>query len=122
VGRFLNSRKILIAVAVMVALVAIVVPTCRMVGCSMDAGYMGFMHSDSTAGIFGSCGGEYSTSFGPDGVIPTAMQSLLLSLIGAVALIATLYAPTLVSRPVYLVDSSPPPPPPEDPLGARFTV
>lgn len=106
----------------MIALVAIVVPTCRMVGCSTEMGYTGFMHAGTTAGFFGTCGGEYSTTSGPEGIIPTVVQSILLSLIGAVALVAKLATPQFVSRPVWLVDASPPPAPPEDPRGERFRV
>ncbi len=120
-SHFVNSRKSLIALAIAVALVAIVVPTCRMVGCSMENGYMGFMHAGSELGLFGSCGGEYTSTAGPEGVIPPGGQSLLLSLFAALAAVAVVFMPQLVSRPVYLVEATLPPPP-EDPLGARFRV
>ena len=48
--RLLDNRKSLIAIAIVVAFVTVVVPTCRMVGCQMEMGYMGFMHPGDTVG------------------------------------------------------------------------
>ena len=119
--RFFNNRKPMIALAVAVALLAIVVPACRMVGCSMEAGYMGFMHSGSALGFFGDCGGEYTSTFGPAGIVPPGGQSLLLTLVAALGVAAFVFSPQLVVGRASSVLSMPPPPP-EDPLGERFRV
>jgi hypothetical protein len=119
--RFFNSRKTMIALAVAVALVAIVVPMCRMVGCSMETGYMGFMHSGSAPGLFGDCGGEYTSTFGPAGIVPPGGQSLLLTLVAALGVAAFVFSPQRVVGHVSDVYAMPPPPP-EDPRGERFRV
>ena len=93
--RLANSRKALIAIMVAVAFVSVVVPTCRMVGCSMDMGAAGMTHHIGSAPSMSStCGGEYSTTDGsPLGVIPVGIETLILALfatlLGARALFAT---------------------------------
>ena len=118
---FINSRKTTIALVIAVALIAIVVPTCRMVGCSMDGGYMGFLNMADEFGMLGTCGGEYQTSTGPESVVPAGLQALLLSLVAAIAAVALVLAPRVETARVVVADSAPPPPP-EDPRGERFRV
>jgi hypothetical protein len=122
--RLLNNRKALIAVAIAVAFVAVVIPTCRMVGCSMDMGSMGamsMMNMGAGLGMSSTCDGEYLTTSTPLAVVPLGAESLVLTLLAAVMAAVVLFSPQMVSRPVLIVDAAPPPPP-EDPLGARFRV
>ncbi|PKQ15768.1 MAG: hypothetical protein CVT67_07890 [Actinobacteria bacterium HGW-Actinobacteria-7] len=120
-SHFLNIRKPLIVLAITVALLAIVVPTCRMVGCSMENGYMGFMHSGSAPGLFSTCDGEYLSTAGPAGIVPAGSSSLLLMIAGALAVVVVRLTPQVVSRLALVADATPPPPP-EDPLGQRIRV
>ena len=95
---------------------------CRMVGCQMQMGsYMGFMHAGDTAGLFSDCGGAWTLSDTPTGVVPSGLQTLLLSLFAFIAAALVLLQPQMVARPVRIVDAAPPPPP-ESPLGVRFRV
>lgn len=115
--RTAHSRA-LIALAIVVAFVAIVVPTCRMVGCSMTGGAMPWGHS-MIPGFFGDCGGTYLTNGAPTAIVPSGVDSLVLALVFAVFAAAALYRPrTVVQR--IVSHSADPPPPPEDPLGQRF--
>jgi len=116
-----NNRKALIAFAIIIAFVAIVVPTCRMVGCQMEMGYMPFMPAGQAFALFSDCGGVWSVSDVPVGVVPVGLETLVLALFAALAAGLVLFQPQLVARPVRIVDATPPPPP-EDPLGVRFRV
>ncbi len=119
--RLLDNRKALIAIAIVIAFVAVVVPTCRMVGCQMEMGYMGFMHPGDTAGLFSDCGGTWSLSDVPEGIVPASINTLVLALFAAIAAVVALVRPQMVARPVLIVDATPHPPP-EEPLGVRFRV
>jgi len=122
VTRLANNRKALIAFAIAVAFVTLVVPTCRMVGCSMEMNSaMGSMSHAMGAVISGTCGGEYVTTTGPLSIVPVGTESLLLSLLAALVAAAVLFSPRVEMRPVRFIDRAPPPPP-EDPRGERFRV
>jgi len=122
--RLLDNRKALIAVAIAIAFVAVVIPTCRMVGCSMDMGSMGSMgmvHMGTGLGMSPSCDGELSTTQGPLAVVPLGAEVLVLVLMAALTVGTMFFSPHTVSRLVLVPDATPPPPP-EDPLGERFRV
>jgi hypothetical protein len=111
-------RKTAVALAIVIALVAIVVPTCRMVGCSME---MGFMSSGMGLGFLPNCGGTYVMSGAPAAVLPAGADSLTLALVAAVVAAIALFRPRVATRLVRIIDAAPPPPP-EDPRGERFRV
>lgn len=117
----LNSRKALITLAVIVAVVAIVVPTCRMIGCSMEMGdVMPFGHQ-MVAGFFADCGGTYVMNGAPSAVVPSGADALTTALIAAVFGALALFAPRMaVSRVVAF--SASPPLQPEPPLGVRLRL
>jgi len=120
--QLLDNRKTLIAIAIVIAFVTVVVPTCRMVGCQMQmGGYMGFMQPGDTAGLFSDCGGAWTLSDTPVGIIPASVNALVLALFAAIAAAVVLLRPQMVARPVRIVDAAPPPPP-EEPRGERFRV
>lgn len=120
--RIIDNRKALIALTIIVAFVAVVVPTCRMIGCSMEmTGYMGFMHGGADLGFFSDCGGTWTTSTTPIGIVPAAIESLLLALVALVAAVAARFSPTLAVSRVRVVYATPPPPP-QDPRGERLRI
>jgi len=120
--KLFNSRKTLIAIAIVIAFVTVVVPTCRMVGCQMQMGsYMGFMHGGDALGFFSDCGGTWSVSDVPVGVIPSGISTLLLAFISAFFAATMLLRPQVVVEAVRFVDADPPPPP-ESPRGERLRV
>lgn len=122
----LDSRKALIALTIVVAFVAIVIPTCRMIGCSMDMAKMGVMdamhHMGSGFILTSSCDGEWSTTTSPFAVVPPGLETFLISLFAAALAAITFFSPQMASRLVHIVDAIPPPLLPQDPLGARFRV
>lgn len=114
----LANRKALIALAIVVAFVAIVVPTCRMVGCSMGAMPFGEMEMP---GFFGACGGTFVTSGAPSAVVPAGADSLTVALVSLVLAAAVFFQPKV--RAVHItMHPADPPPPPEDPLGMRQLI
>jgi hypothetical protein len=116
---FVHNRRFLMPLVIAMALVAIAVPTCRMVGCEMDMGAMPFMPHG--AGFYNQCSGEWVTSAGPAGVVPPGVDTLMLTLMAAVLVAVVLFSPMMSARPVFAF-SAQPPPPPEDPRGERFRV
>jgi hypothetical protein len=116
-----HSRRVLIALAIVVAMVAIVVPTCRMVGCSMQMGDVRPFGHQTVAGFFSDCGGEYVMSGSPSAIVPSGSDSLTLSMLALLfAVLAFAATPRSVPRPVFA--GSVPPRPPESPLGVRLTL
>jgi hypothetical protein len=115
-----NNRRVAMALVVMMAVVAIAIPTCTMIGCDMEMnGGMPFMPSGS--GIFNSCPGEWVTNTGPLGVIPNGAENVVLALSVAIIAVAVTLAPRRTTAPVR-ISAADPPPPPEDPLGQRTRI
>jgi hypothetical protein len=108
------------ALVVMMAVVAIAIPTCTMIGCDMAmTGGMPFMPSG--AGIFNACSGEWVTSTGPAGVLPSGLENIVIVLGALVVAVAINLAPR-ESTSMVRVLAAEPPPPPEDPLGQRTRI
>lgn len=118
-----NMNRFALTLAIMMALVAIAIPTCQMVGCDMGLMPSGAMPFMPDGGAYTDCPGEWVVnSGGQSGIIPSGIDSMTLTLLaGIVALAVFVLAPNVqVSRvQSYRTD---PPPPPEDPLGMRFRV
>lgn len=115
-----QMRKTMLALAIVIAIVAVVVPTCRMVGCSMDMGPMGFMHFGGV-GFSSHCGGTWVTNVAPDAVVPSGADGLTLALVAMVAAALALLMPKMTASPVRVIEPTPPPPP-QDPRGERFRI
>jgi hypothetical protein len=116
----INNRQALIALAIVVAFVAIVVPTCRMVGCSMS-GATPWGHHGGVLGMYSDCGGTYVTNTTPVAVVPSGADALTLALVSAVMGVVALAKPPVVVQTIAS-HASDPPPPPEDPRGERLRV
>ena len=73
----------MLPLAVVVAIVAIAVPTCRMVGCDMgDAGAMPFVPHNGPH-VSSMCLGQWELSTSPTGIVPSGSDPLVLSLVAA---------------------------------------
>ena len=115
-----NNRRVAMALVVMIAVVAIAIPTCTMIGCDMGmSGGMPFMPSGT--GMYNSCAGEWVTSSGPVGVLPSGAENLLLALGAAIVAVTVTLAPRQAAVPAWVLVAEPPPPP-EDPLGQRARI
>jgi hypothetical protein len=115
-----NNRRVAMALVVMMAVVAIAIPTCTMIGCDMSmSGGMPYMPSGT--GIFNSCAGEWITNTGPAGVLPSGLENIVLALGAFVVAVAITLAPRESTRTVRVLAAEPPPPP-EDPLGQRTRI
>lgn len=107
---------------VAVAVVAVAIPTCQMIGCSMDmSGGMMAISTHPGPSLGNACDGLWVTSSGPLGVAPSEFANLLLGLVAAIVAAAVLFSPRPAMRPVRLVDAHGPPPPLE-PRGERVIV
>jgi len=115
----IHNRKALVALTIIVAFVAVVVPTCVMVGCSMG-GAMPFGHLDMTS-LYSDCGGTYVTNTAPSAIVPAGADSLVLALVSAVLAALVLFRPAPTVQTIR-VHASDPPPPPEDPRGERLRL
>ena len=117
---FAHMRRMLLPLAIVVAIVAIAVPTCRMVGCDMSMGAMPFVPFNGSH-ISADCPGQWEVFTAPSSTLPSGSYSLILTLVAALVAAVVLFAPQVAPRPV-LARVSNPPPPPEDPRGERFRV
>ncbi len=116
-----DNRKALLVIATIVAFVAIVVPSCRMVGCSMEMGGAMPFPGQVGAGFFGDCGGTIAANGTPVAIVPSGADALVLALVGMVLAAVALFARQPSVEPVRVWREDPPPPP-EEPRGERFRV
>ena len=116
-----NMRRFVLPLAIVVAIVAIAIPTCRMVGCDMgDMGAMAFVpHSGPSASSM--CPGQWEFSSSPAGIVPTGGDPIALGFLAALVAAIVLSVPQRTGRLAlaYVGDS---PPPPQSPRGERFRV
>jgi len=114
-------RRFLLPLAIVVAIVAVAIPTCRMVGC--DMGDMGAMSFIPFGGAHASsmCPGQWEFSSSPTGIVPSGSDPLVLGFLAALVAAFVLVVPQRSGRPTlaYVGD---PPPPSQDPRGVRFRV
>lgn len=108
------------SLAVVIAVVAIMVPTCVMVGCTMSGGMMYVPFSD-TPSVSSSCGGTYVYSKTPVGVMP-ADASTLIAFVAALLIAVAFVAPRLVAQGPVRALCGGPPPPPDDLGGVRLLI
>jgi len=113
-------RRMVLPLAIVLAVVAIAIPTCRMVGCDMSMGAMPFVPF-SGSHVSADCPGEWGVFTTPASTLPSSSDSLILTLAAALFAGVLLMAPQVVARPV-LARVSNPPPPPDEPRGERFRV
>jgi ABC-type spermidine/putrescine transport system permease subunit II len=105
------------AMVIIIAMVAVLLPLCMMVGCDMSASQM---LGSSTLGFSNACVSTM-TSNAQAAIAPGNLQSLILTLVAALGAVFILTTPQFTMRLVRVVAEDPPPPP-EDPRGARFLV
>lgn len=116
-----DMRKLALPLILVVAVVAVIIPACQMVGC---AGPMRFVPLITDVTSFtnpSSCGGTFVFEKTPTAIVPVGADSLTLTLVAALGVAAVLFAPRAETDPVRVVRIEPPPPP-EDPRGERFLV
>jgi hypothetical protein len=130
-SKFTHSRRALIALAVVVAIIAVAYPTCRMVGCSASSYAMQGHTGSGMLGlgaklaevprIMNDCGGQFIAASNSVGVMPAGIESLLFALTAALVAGIALMVPR-VSPQLVLVPLAEPPPPPLEPRGERFLL
>lgn len=120
IGAIDKHRKALLALALAVAFVAIAIPSCRMIGCSMG-GAMPWGHNAAGLGIYGTCGGTWVTNAAPIALVPPTTYTLILAMFAAFVAALALSRPTVLVERIRVHDSDPPPPP-EDPRGERLRI
>ena len=117
-----DNRKAMLAVMLVIAVIAVAIPTCEMLGCNMDMSG-GMMRITTIPGptLGNVCGGIWVTSNSVAGVMPAELLNLLLLLIAAFAFALMAFSPRVEFRLARVSDANAPPPPFE-PRGERFIV
>lgn len=117
-----GNRKTILTVMLAIAVLAVAIPTCVMIGCDM-----GNMCGGMTAalGNFGStfsnqCAGTVVANAGQIGIVSSELLTMLMALVAIVAAFL-MFAPRVHFEPVRLVDANAPPPPLE-PRGERWLL
>ena len=113
-----DMRKVSIAMVIILAMVAVLLPLCVMIGCGMDTGHM--MGSHTGFGFTDACTNAAGDA-AQAAIAPGNLQTLIMTLVVALGLVFSLALPQPSAHLVRIVAEEPPPPP-EDPLGARFIV
>ena len=116
-----NMRKLTLPLILVVAVVAVIIPACQMVGCTGSMRYLPLITDVTSFTNPSSCGGTFVFDKTPTAIVPAGADSLTLTLVAALGVAAVLFAPRVEARPVRIVRIEPPPPP-EDPRGERFLV
>jgi len=120
--RHIDIRRFMLPLAIMVAMVAVVLPTCQMIGCDMNG--MGAMPFMPQGGAYSDCPGQWVVNTSSsNGIVPRGLTSSTVSLLLAILLVAAtpFFAPQTFRRLVAAYTGDPPPPL-EDSFGARFRV
>lgn len=109
-----NNRQLMMVMALIVAFVAIVIPTCRMVGCSMEMGSSMSMAGHGSMGgavLNAACGGQRIFNSTPNAIVPSGADSLTLALVAAVIAALSLMLPTVSAGRSGAFVTAPIPPP-----------
>jgi hypothetical protein len=116
-----DSRKTMMNVMLAIALLAVAIPMCQMIGCEMGmcGGMMPFHHHGTTLG--NPCGGTWVGSASQVGILPTNIFSALIALIAAIGLMAFVMPMMRESRQLVVIEANSPPDP-IPPRGERFRV
>jgi hypothetical protein len=118
-----NNSKMLLTVTLAVAVLAVAIPTCQMIGCDMSAMCGTMMRISPAFGLHmdAPCGGVWVTSSSQAGIVPTNFLTLILALMVAFGLAALFFSPKRDARPLFVMQANAPPPPLE-PRGERYLL
>jgi hypothetical protein len=118
-----DKSKVLLTAMVVIAVLAVAIPTCQMIGCDMSAMCGTMMRIVTPFGqhLTAPCGGVWVSSGTVTGIVPTNLLSLLLALMAAFGLTAMFSSPERVTRPLFVIEANAPPPPIE-PRGERYLL
>ena len=123
VARNSYMKQALLPLVIIVAITAIAVPACQMVGCNMETGSMAMrlVHHGPLAVFTSRCSGEYVTHQGPPALIPNGSDGTLISLVVAAIAAAVLLFGDNQPRALRVVAALAPRPP-NDPLRGRLRI
>jgi hypothetical protein len=117
-----DRSKMLIAVMVTIALLAVAIPTCQMIGCTMMCG--GMMRISTLPGpwIGAACGGTWVGGGSQAATVPNGSFSALIALLAALgAAVLLMFSPNRAARLLFVAEANAPPPP-LDPRGERHRL
>lgn len=117
-----DTSKTMIAVMVAIAVLAVAIPTCQMVGCNMTM-CGGMMRISTLPGPSAGapCGGIWVSGANQLGTLPNSFFSALIALIAALGMAVLTWVPTRTARLLFVAEANAPPPP-LDPRGERFRL
>ena len=123
VDRSTNMKRALLPLVIIVAITAIAIPACQMVGCTMPPGsmFMRIVHHGPLASLTGRCPGEVVTHQGPLALTPSGSDASLLSFIAAGIGVAVVLSKGGMPRALRVIAALAPRPP-NDPLQGRLRI
>ena len=112
-----DIRKLSVGMVIIMAMIAVLLPLCMALSCGMG---MGQVMGSSTLGLSADC---FTTITGgaQAAITPGNQQSLILTLVAALAVALVVVFPPLTMRPLRAV-AEVPPDPPDDPRGVRLII
>jgi hypothetical protein len=116
-----DRRRMMLTLVIAIAVIAVAIPTCQMVACSMDMSHgMMRIFPTTSASIHGACDGTWVSNASPLGVT-SEFSTLILALIAGFAGALVLFAPHASAVPIRFASANAPPRP-LDPRGERFVL
>lgn len=116
-----DSHKVMISTMLVIALVAVALPLCAMIGCDMAMGNMVTSSPYGGPAISAVCQGVWAASTAQISLLPTNFFAALVAMVAVLGLAGFVLPMLSVSRPVYVFGANAPPAP-IAPLGERFRV
>jgi len=112
-----DIRKFSVGMLIIIAMIAVLLPLCMAISCDMG---MGEVMGSSTLGLSAECittvtGGAQAA------ITPGNQQSLILTLVAALAVALVIAFPPLTMTPLRAL-AEVPPDPPDDPRGVRLII
>ena len=115
-----RTRTVVLSAMIVIALAAVAIPTCQMVGCDMAMDGMLMPFSTHSGPSFdGPCTGSWISNAGQVGIVPSNAFSALVAMLGALFLAALMFFASSAARPLSVVEANAPPGP-LDPRGERL--
>lgn len=115
-----DIRKFSLGMVVIIAMITVLLPLCMAVACDMGTSGMSGMTGSSVLGFNAECVSAI-TGGAQAAIAPGSQQSLILTLVAALAVMFVLAIPPVTMRSILAVAEDPPAPP-EDPRGVRLII
>lgn len=115
-----DIRKLSVGMVIIIAMITVLLPLCMAISCDMGMTGMSGMTGSSVLGFNADCV-DVMTGGAQAAIAPGSQQSIILTLVAALAVMFVLAFPPAAMRSIRVVAEDPPAPP-DDPRGVRLII